>query len=92
MKAGEPEATSSNMQATHFLLLAFVKADCICPKCGKPTWAPYVMVVTKKYGQVYRYQVYRHPDGRRRTPRKCTVKAERPGWLRKLRLELSNGA
>jgi hypothetical protein len=46
----------------------------ICPKCGKPAWAPYLMAVTKKYGQVYQYKVYRHPDGRRRTPRKCTVR------------------
>lgn len=46
----------------------------ICPKCGKPAWAPYVMQVTKKYGQRYKYRVYRHPDGRRRTPRKCTVR------------------
>lgn len=46
----------------------------ICPKCGKPSWAPYIMEVVKKYGQVYRYKVYRHPDGRRRTPRKCTVR------------------
>ena len=47
-----------------------------CPKCHKPAWAPYVMEVTKKYGQVYHYQVFRHPDGRRRTPRKCTVRVE----------------
>ena len=46
----------------------------ICPKCGKPAWTPYVMQVAKKYGQVYAYRVYRHPDGRRRTPRKRTVK------------------
>jgi hypothetical protein len=50
------------------------KEPTICPKCGKPAWAPYLMAVTKKYGQVYRYEVYRHPDGRRRTPRKCTVR------------------
>lgn len=48
----------------------------ICPKCHKPSWAPYVMEVVKKYGQVYRYQVYRHPDGRRHTPRKCTVRIQ----------------
>jgi hypothetical protein len=46
----------------------------VCPKCGKPSWAPYVMEVRKKYDRVYRYKVYRHPDGRRRTPRKCTWK------------------
>ncbi len=45
-----------------------------CLKCGKSTWAPYEMRIRGKYGQVYLYQVYRHPDGRRRTPRKCTVK------------------
>ena len=50
----------------------------ICPKCGKPAWAPYLMTVTKKYGQVYSYQVYRHPDGRRRTPRKCTIRVASP--------------
>gem|GEM_PF-4557923 len=33
------------------------------------------MKVTGKYGQVYSYLVYRHPDGRRRTPKKCTIKA-----------------
>jgi hypothetical protein len=48
----------------------------ICPKCGKAAWNPYEMEVRKKYGQVYRYKVYRHPDGRRRTPRKCTVRIE----------------
>ena len=52
------------------------KATTICPKCGKPAWAPYVMSVTKKYGQVYHYKVYRHPDRRRRSPRRCTVKVE----------------
>ncbi|MGD0396594.1 MAG: hypothetical protein ABSB26_06760 [Nitrososphaerales archaeon] len=46
----------------------------ICPKCGKSAWAFYVMSVTGKYGQVYRYKVYRHPDGRRKTPRQCTVR------------------
>gem|GEM_PF-3603946 len=51
----------------------------ICPKCGKSSWAPYVMQVRGKYGQVYTYKVYRHPDGRRRTPRKCTVKAQGAG-------------
>jgi hypothetical protein len=51
-------------------------AQTICPKCGRPSWAPYVMPVKGKYGQVYRYLVYRHPDGRRKTPRKHTVKLE----------------
>ena len=32
------------------------------------------MKAVGKYGQVYRYRVYRHPDGRRRTPKRCTVK------------------
>ena len=50
----------------------------ICPKCGKPAWAPYTMKVVGKYGQVYQYNVYRHPDGRRRTPKKCTVKVSAP--------------
>lgn len=50
--------------------------DTVCEKCGKPSWAPYVMRVNKKYGQVYAYKVYRHPDGRRRTPRKCTVRTD----------------
>jgi len=49
----------------------------ICLKRHKPSWAPSVMVVTKKYAQKYRYKVFRHPDGsRRRTPRKCTVREE----------------
>jgi len=48
----------------------------ICPKCGKPSYSPYVMEVKTKYGQLYRYKVFRHPDGRRRTPRKCTVRIE----------------
>ncbi|HEV2225694.1 MAG TPA: hypothetical protein VGR56_02685 [Nitrososphaerales archaeon] len=48
----------------------------ICPKCGKPSWAPYVMTLVKKYGQVYSYRDYRHSDGRRRTPRRCTVKVK----------------
>jgi hypothetical protein len=46
----------------------------ICPKCGKPAWAPYIMRVTGKYGATYEYQIYRHPDGRRRTPKKHTVR------------------
>lgn len=46
----------------------------VCPKCGKPAWAPYVMQVRGKYGQLYRYQVFRHPDGRRHTPVKHTKK------------------
>ena len=46
----------------------------ICPKCGKPAWAPYVMKVVGKYGATYEYQIYRHPDGRRRTPKKHTVR------------------
>ena len=50
----------------------------VCPKCGKSAWAPYQMKVTGKYGQVYTYEVYRHPDGRRRTPRKCTLKVAEP--------------
>jgi hypothetical protein len=48
----------------------------ICPKCGKPSWAPYTMKVVGKYGQTYSYLVYRHPDGWRATPRKHTVKIE----------------
>lgn len=36
------------------------------------------MAVTKKHGQVYYYQVYRHPDTGRRTPKKCTAKTEAP--------------
>ena len=55
-----------------------LEAPTICPKCSKPAWAPYVMVVTGKYGQKYYYQVFRHPDGRRRTPRKHTVKVPAP--------------
>lgn len=53
-----------------------VPTSTICPKCGKPSWAPYTMKVTGKGGGVYRYRVYRHPDGRRKTPRKHTVKVE----------------
>jgi hypothetical protein len=52
------------------------KRATICPKCGRPAWAPYVMSVTKKYGQVYHYNVYRHPDRRRRSPKRCTAKVE----------------
>jgi hypothetical protein len=48
----------------------------LCPKCGRPAWAPYRMKVMKKYGKVYTYQVFRHPDGRRHTPRKCTVRVQ----------------
>ena len=33
----------------------------ICPKCKKSAWAPYLMEVTKKYGQVYRYKVFPAP-------------------------------
>jgi hypothetical protein len=32
------------------------------------------MKAVGKYGQVYRYEVYRHPDGRRRNRKKCTVR------------------
>ena len=48
----------------------------ICPKCGRPSWAPYRMRIVGKYGAVYEYEVFRHPDGRRRTPKKCTVRIE----------------
>ena len=51
----------------------------ICPKCHRASWAPYKMKVAKKYGQVYEYLVYRHPDGRRHTPKKCTVKVQEAG-------------
>jgi hypothetical protein len=34
------------------------------------------MEVRGKYGAEYRYEVYRHPDGRRRTPKKHTVRIE----------------
>jgi hypothetical protein len=33
------------------------------------------MEVRKEDGRVYAYLVYRHPEGGRKTPRKCTVKA-----------------
>jgi hypothetical protein len=48
----------------------------ICPKCHRAAWAPYKMQVTKKYGQTYVYLVFRHPDGRRHTPRKCTIRVQ----------------
>lgn len=51
-------------------------AQTVCPRCGKPSWAPYVMKVVGKYGRVYEYLVFRHPDGRRRTPKKCTWKVQ----------------
>lgn len=46
----------------------------VCPKCHKAAWRPYLMRVRGKYGATYSYLVYRHPDGRRHTPRKHTVK------------------
>lgn len=46
----------------------------VCPKCGKESWTPYRAKVKNFYGTTYAYLVYRHPDGRRRTPRKCTVR------------------
>lgn len=49
-----------------------------CPKCGKASWRPYRMRIQGGDGQVYEYNVYRHPDGRRKTPRKHTVKVEDP--------------
>ena len=52
------------------------RVETICPKCHKPSWKPYVMKTTNFYGTEYRYLVYRHPDGRRRTPRRCTVGEE----------------
>jgi len=45
-----------------------------CPKCGRKAWRPYLMTVVRKENERYTYKVYRHPDGRRKTPRKCTVK------------------
>ena len=60
----------------------------VCPKpgCHLPAWAPYLMTVKGKYGQVYTYQVYRHSlkvkprDGRNpaKTPQKCTIKVVEP--------------
>jgi hypothetical protein len=38
------------------------------PEVQQAQLGPHVTQVEGKYGQVYRYQVYRHPDGRRRTP------------------------
>jgi hypothetical protein len=49
-------------------------AKTICPKCKKESWKPYIMKTRNFYGTPYEYMVYRHPDGRRRTPRKCTVR------------------
>jgi len=61
------------------------KLQTVCPKCGKPSWAPYRMRVVKKLAskviggrpvdQVYEYDVYRHPHKSRKNPRKHTVKA-----------------
>lgn len=56
----------------------------ICPKCQRAFWSPYRMTVKGK-GKLeivngepvlrpYVYLVFRHPDGRRHTPRKCTVR------------------
>lgn len=45
----------------------------VCPKCHEPAWTPYQSKVTRKYGEVYSYLVYRHPSGSGKSPRKCTV-------------------